>query len=56
MSVEPGFGGQKFITSSLNKVKELVDLRIKNNYNYVIEIDGGVNGETAKQLKKPELI
>ena len=52
MSVEPGFGGQKFITSSLNKVKELVDLRIKNNYNYVIEIDGGVNGETASLVKE----
>ncbi|WP_162140283.1 ribulose-phosphate 3-epimerase [Haploplasma axanthum] len=52
MSVKPGFGGQKFIPESLNKVKELVDLREKNNYKYVIEIDGGINGETAPLVKK----
>ena len=43
MSVTPGFGGQKFIESSLNKVRELVSLREANKYNYVIEIDGGIN-------------
>src|SRR5690554_1159248 len=52
MSVEPGFGGQKFIVNSLDKVKELVSLRSSNNYNYVIEIDGGVNGETASSVKE----
>lgn len=52
MSVEPGFGGQKFIVNSLDKVKELVNLRNENNYNYVIEIDGGVNGETASSVKE----
>ena len=43
MSVTPGFGGQKFIDSSLEKVRELVSLRAVNKYNYVIEIDGGIN-------------
>ena len=52
MSVEPGFGGQKFIPSSLDKVKELVELRTNNNYNYLIEIDGGVNKETAPLVKE----
>ena len=43
MSVTPGFGGQKFIESSLNKVRELVSLREAHKYKYVIEIDGGIN-------------
>ena len=46
MSVNPGFGGQKFIASTLKKVEKLRDLRIKNNYSYLIEIDGGMNKET----------
>ena len=44
MSVTPGFGGQKFIESSLEKVRELVSLRAVHKYNYLIEIDGGING------------
>ena len=48
MTVNPGFGGQVFIESALDKVRELVALRSENNYNYLIEVDGGVNGETAK--------
>ena len=43
MTVEPGFGGQKFIYSQLEKVDELVKLRQKNNYKYKIEVDGGIN-------------
>lgn len=43
MSVTPGFGGQKFIEGSLKKVRELVSLRESYRYNYVIEIDGGIN-------------
>ena len=42
MSVTPGFGGQKFIESSLNKARELVSLREVYKYNYMIEIDGGI--------------
>lgn len=51
MSVEPGFGGQKFMTDQLEKVKKLVSLREKLDYEYVIEIDGGINLDTAKQAK-----
>ena len=43
MSVTPGFGGQKFIESSLEKVRELASLREVHKYNYMIEIDGGIN-------------
>lgn len=43
MSVTPGFGGQNFIESSLEKVRELVSLRAVHKYNYMIEIDGGIN-------------
>ena len=43
MSVTPGFGGQKFIESSLEKVRELVSIREARKYNYLIEIDGGIN-------------
>ena len=45
MSVTPGFGGQKFIESSLEKVRELVSLREVYNHKYLIEMDGGINGE-----------
>ena len=47
MSVEPGFGGQSFIPSSLEKVKYLLNKRNINEYTYLIEIDGGINKETA---------
>jgi ribulose-phosphate 3-epimerase len=51
MSVEPGFGGQKFMEDQLDKVKELVRLRTLYNYSYLIEIDGGINGDTATLAK-----
>ena len=50
MSVNPGFGGQKFIPSTIEKVKKLKALITKKNTNTIIEIDGGVNLETAKDL------
>ena len=43
MSVTPGFGGQKFIGSSLEKVRQLASIRAVHGYDYVIEIDGGIN-------------
>ncbi len=49
MSVTPGFGGQKFIESSLEKVRELVSLRAVHKYNYLIEIDGGINKDTISR-------
>ena len=52
MSVNPGFGGQKFIPSTLNKIKKLKKLIIEHNCSTLIEIDGGVNHETAPLLKE----
>lgn len=48
MSVEPGFGGQKFDPSAIEKIKWLKEQKVINNYNYEIEVDGGINGETGK--------
>lgn len=52
MSVEPGFGGQKFQSNQLDKVRELVKLREENGYKYKIEIDGGINLETIEEVCK----
>ena len=43
MSVNPGFGGQKFIPEVLDKVKQLKEIKSKKNMNFDIEIDGGIN-------------
>jgi ribulose-phosphate 3-epimerase len=48
MTVNPGFGGQKFIPNSVRRIKEAAALRSKINANFQIEIDGGVNAESAK--------
>jgi ribulose-phosphate 3-epimerase len=50
MSVNPGFGGQKFITNSLKKISKLAKLKKKGNYNYLIEVDGGVTLQNARAL------
>ncbi|MBR5117873.1 MAG: ribulose-phosphate 3-epimerase [Muribaculaceae bacterium] len=50
MSVNPGFGGQKFIPNTLNKVKELRELIAETGSKAVIEVDGGVNDVTGKKL------
>lgn len=47
MTVNPGFGGQAFIPATLDKVRQLADLRQKHGYDYLIEVDGGVNDKTA---------
>jgi len=47
MSVEPGFGGQKFMEGSLSKVRELRKLIDSRGYNCLIEIDGGVNASNV---------
>jgi len=48
MSVNPGFGGQKFMPEVLEKIKELKHIRDKNKLNFDIEIDGGINFENSK--------
>ena len=50
MSVNPGFGGQKFIKSSIAKVKELKKMIRDKNENCLIEIDGGINEGNIKEL------
>lgn len=50
MSVNPGFGGQSFIENTYEKISILKKLRKQSNANFLIEIDGGVNGNNAKRL------
>ena len=50
MSVNPGFGGQKFIPNSIEKIKELKQLITDINSNALIEVDGGVDNTNAKSL------
>lgn len=52
MSVNPGFGGQKFIPYTIDKVKELKQLIEEKHANTIIEIDGGVNLQTGKELSE----
>jgi ribulose-phosphate 3-epimerase len=47
MSVNPGFGAQKFIPASLHKIRRLAELRAKRGLQYRIEIDGGISLETV---------
>ena len=47
MSVEPGRSGQKFLNESLSKIAELSALREQNDYNFLIEVDGGINEQNA---------
>lgn len=56
MSVEPGYGGQKFISDIIPKIELLKELKAQNNYNYVIEVDGGINIETIKQIKGADIV
>ena len=49
MSVEPGFGGQKFMPEVLDKIKKLKRIQQERNLNFDIEIDGGINFENCKQ-------
>lgn len=51
MSVYPGFGGQKFIEDSLDKVKLLKKIKEERGLSYLIEIDGGVNKSTVSRIK-----
>jgi ribulose-phosphate 3-epimerase len=50
MSVNPGFGGQQFISGSLGKMKRLAEIRAARGYSYRIEVDGGVAMETVGEV------
>lgn len=52
MSVEPGFGGQAFDSSAVDKIKWLKEQKALHGYTYEIEVDGGINGETAKIVRE----
>jgi ribulose-phosphate 3-epimerase len=52
MSVNPGFGGQKFISSVVQKAKRLKKMINEKNPNCLIEVDGGVNDQNVKTLKE----
>lgn len=48
MTVNPGFGGQTFINSTLKKMTQLKDLRAEHGYDYEIQVDGGINAESGR--------
>ena len=50
MSVFPGFGGQKFIPETIKKIKDLKEIKDNNNYNFDIEVDGGINFLNSKDV------
>ena len=52
MSVNPGFGGQKFIPTSVDKIRRLKQMIRERDLKTLIEVDGGVNGETAKACRE----
>ncbi len=56
MSVEPGRGGQKYIENSTVKINELYNLRKEYNYEYLIEVDGGINNETKEKVKNADIL
>ncbi len=55
MSVNPGLGGQEFITDSINRLDELQKIRQDNNLNFEIEMDGGLNATTIKLVSSLDI-
>jgi ribulose-phosphate 3-epimerase len=52
MTVNPGFGGRDFISHTMEKVRSAADYRAKNNLHFLIEVDGGINAETARTSRE----
>lgn len=52
MTVNPGFGGQSFIEEGLEKIAELNSIKKEKNLEFDIEVDGGINNDTAKLCKE----
>ncbi len=50
LTVDPGFAGQSFVDEMLNKLRELKEIKEKNGYNYLIEVDGSCNAKTFGKL------
>jgi len=51
MSVNPGFGGQKFISAAINKIRRLNNLRKIEKLNFAIEVDGGIDSQNIREVK-----
>lgn len=56
MTVEPGFGGQSFMADQVAKIEKLNHIRSEKNLKYRIQVDGGVNDETKKQLIEADVL
>lgn len=56
MSVEPGYGGQKFMESSIERINKLKEIKEEYDYNYLIEVDGGINNETCKLVNNANIL
>ena len=56
MGVEPGKGGQSFKENSVEKIKDLKQLREKFEYHYVIEVDGGINADTISSVSDADIV
>ena len=56
MTVEPGFGGQSFMYDQVQKINELHTIRKEENLNFKIEVDGGINDETAKEVVAADVL
>lgn len=56
MTVEPGFGGQSFMSDQIAKIDELVKIRKEKNLNYKIEVDGGVTKDTAPLVSGADVL
>ncbi len=56
MTVEPGFGGQSFMAEQVDKIERLHQLRAKLELNFLIEVDGGINAETARQCQNADVL
>ena len=52
MTVNPGFGGQAFLPETMDKVRELAALREEKGFDFDIEVDGGIDGQTISQAKE----
>lgn len=55
MSVEPGAGGQEFLTNTIEKINNLKKLILENNSNILIEVDGGINDQTITMLDNVDI-
>lgn len=56
MSVEAGAGGQEFIQNSIDRIHRLEDIRKQNGYEYLIEVDGGINEVTAFYCRNADIL